>query len=78
MVISRDPVRGIRNVGMYRVQVLGPQLLAMHWQRQFGSNPTIHLSKLVTAGMPRNMDVMIFHRQNTNAARSEIADKTRR
>jgi 4-hydroxy-3-polyprenylbenzoate decarboxylase len=33
MVISRDPVRGIRNVGMYRVQVLGPQLLAMHWQR---------------------------------------------
>ncbi|MBC7898190.1 MAG: UbiD family decarboxylase, partial [Cytophagaceae bacterium] len=24
MVISRDPVRGIRNVGMYRVQVLGP------------------------------------------------------
>jgi 4-hydroxy-3-polyprenylbenzoate decarboxylase len=33
MVISRDPVRGIRNVGMYRVQVLGPRLLAMHWQR---------------------------------------------
>jgi 4-hydroxy-3-polyprenylbenzoate decarboxylase len=33
MVISRDPVRGIRNVGMYRVQVLGPRTLAMHWQR---------------------------------------------
>lgn len=33
MVISRDPVRGIRNVGMYRVQVLGPRSLAMHWQR---------------------------------------------
>jgi 4-hydroxy-3-polyprenylbenzoate decarboxylase len=33
MVISRDPVRGIRNVGMYRVQVLGRDSLAMHWQR---------------------------------------------
>jgi 4-hydroxy-3-polyprenylbenzoate decarboxylase len=33
MVISRDPSRGIRNVGMYRVQLLGPRALAMHWQR---------------------------------------------
>jgi 4-hydroxy-3-polyprenylbenzoate decarboxylase len=33
MVISRDPKRGIRNVGMYRVQLLGPRSLAMHWQR---------------------------------------------
>ena len=33
MVISRDPKRGIRNVGMYRVQVLGPGTIAMHWQR---------------------------------------------
>jgi len=33
MVISRDPRRGIRNVGMYRVQVLGRDTLAMHWQR---------------------------------------------
>jgi 4-hydroxy-3-polyprenylbenzoate decarboxylase len=33
MVISTDPKRGIRNVGMYRVQVLGPKTVAMHWQR---------------------------------------------
>jgi 4-hydroxy-3-polyprenylbenzoate decarboxylase len=33
MVITTDPVRGIRNVGMYRVQVLGRESLAMHWQR---------------------------------------------
>jgi 4-hydroxy-3-polyprenylbenzoate decarboxylase len=33
MVISMDPRRGIRNVGMYRVQVLGRDSLAMHWQR---------------------------------------------
>lgn len=33
MVITVDPVRGTRNVGMYRIQVLGRDTLAMHWQR---------------------------------------------
>ncbi len=33
MVITRDPKRGIRNVGMYRIQVTGARTLAMHWQR---------------------------------------------
>jgi len=33
LVITRDPDSGVRNVGMYRVQVLGPRSLAMHWQR---------------------------------------------
>src|SRR6267154_1664084 len=32
-VITRAPESGIRNVGMYRVQVLGKNSLAMHWQR---------------------------------------------
>src|SRR5256886_12725993 len=32
-VITRDPGTGVRNVGMYRIQVLGPNELAMHWQR---------------------------------------------
>jgi 4-hydroxy-3-polyprenylbenzoate decarboxylase len=32
-VITRDPRSGVRNVGMYRIQVLGPDTLAMHWQR---------------------------------------------
>jgi 4-hydroxy-3-polyprenylbenzoate decarboxylase len=32
-VITRDPRTGVRNVGMYRVQVLGRDTLAMHWQR---------------------------------------------
>ncbi|MGB8931288.1 MAG: menaquinone biosynthesis decarboxylase [Anaeromyxobacteraceae bacterium] len=31
-VITKDPDTGIRNVGMYRLQVLGPKRLAMHWQ----------------------------------------------
>ena len=33
MVITRDPKRGIRNVGMYRIQQIGRRELAMHWQR---------------------------------------------
>lgn len=33
MVITEDPSRGIRNVGMYRVQVMGRDTVAMHWQR---------------------------------------------
>lgn len=33
MVITRDPDRKTRNVGMYRVQVQGKRELAMHWQR---------------------------------------------
>ena len=32
-VITRDPVSGVRNVGMYRIQVIGKNELAMHWQR---------------------------------------------
>jgi 4-hydroxy-3-polyprenylbenzoate decarboxylase len=32
-VITRDPVSGVRNVGMYRIQVIGKNTLAMHWQR---------------------------------------------
>src|SRR5512140_3845862 len=31
-VITRDPDTGARNLGMYRLQVLGPRRLAMHWQ----------------------------------------------
>jgi len=32
-VITRDPRTGARNVGMYRIQVIGPREVAMHWQR---------------------------------------------
>jgi 4-hydroxy-3-polyprenylbenzoate decarboxylase len=31
-VITRDPKTGRRNIGMYRMQVLGPRATAMHWQ----------------------------------------------
>lgn len=32
-VVSKDPERGIRNVGMYRVQQMGKRHVSMHWQR---------------------------------------------
>ena len=31
-VITRDPETGIRNVGMYRCQVMGPRKVGLHWQ----------------------------------------------
>ena len=31
-VITKDPHTGTRNVGMYRMQLLGPRETAMHWQ----------------------------------------------
>ena len=31
-VITHDPHTGVRNVGMYRMQKLGPRATAMHWQ----------------------------------------------
>lgn len=33
MVNTKDPVTGIRNVGMYRMQVFGPNETGMHWHR---------------------------------------------
>jgi len=35
-VITRDPQTGIRNVGMYRLQVVDYQTLLVHWQRHKG------------------------------------------
>ena len=35
-VITRDPETGVRNVGMYRLQVVDRRRLLMHWQRHKG------------------------------------------
>jgi len=35
-VITRDPLTGIRNVGMYRLQVVDGRTLLVHWQRHKG------------------------------------------
>ena len=55
MVISRDPKRDIRNVGMYRVQVLSKNTLAMHWQRH--KVGAAHWREMAAAG--KTMPVVI-------------------
>jgi 4-hydroxy-3-polyprenylbenzoate decarboxylase len=55
MVISRDPKRDIRNVGMYRVQVLSKNTLAMHWQRH--KVGAAHWREMAAAG--KTMPVII-------------------
>lgn len=37
MVHTKDPVSGIRNLGMYRMQVFAPDMTAMHWHLHKGS-----------------------------------------
>ncbi|MCX6245694.1 MAG: menaquinone biosynthesis decarboxylase [Bacteroidetes bacterium] len=37
VVHTKDPVTGIKNQGMYRMQVFGPTLTGMHWHRHKGS-----------------------------------------
>ena len=36
-VFTRDPITGMRNVGMYRLQVFDDRTLGMHWQTHKGS-----------------------------------------
>lgn len=33
IINTKEPNTGVRNVGMYRMQVFGPQLTAMHWHK---------------------------------------------
>ncbi len=35
-VVTRDPVKGVRNVGMYRLQKVDRRTLLVHWQRHKG------------------------------------------
>jgi 4-hydroxy-3-polyprenylbenzoate decarboxylase len=37
LVFTRDPITGVRNVGMYRLQVYDDRTLGMHWQIHKGS-----------------------------------------
>jgi len=48
VVHTKDPVTGIRNQGVYRMQVFGPALTGMHWHRHKGS--AHHFSKYKELG----------------------------
>jgi 4-hydroxy-3-polyprenylbenzoate decarboxylase len=56
MVISRDPERGTRNVGMYRIQVYDRNTCGMHWQIHKGG--TEHQRRALEQGRQR-MDVAV-------------------
>src|SRR5690606_24795854 len=55
LVISRDPVRGDVNVGMYRMQVFDRTTTAMHWQRH--KTGARHLESAKQAGV--RLDVAV-------------------
>jgi len=57
VVHTKDPVTGIRNQGMYRMQVFGPALTGMHWHRHKGS--AHHFSKYKELGMKMPVTVTL-------------------
>lgn len=57
VVHTKDPVTGIRNQGMYRMQVFGPTLTGMHWHRHKGS--AHHFSKYKALGKKMPVSVTL-------------------
>ena len=51
-VHTRDPETGHRNLGMYRMQVFGPQLTGMHWHLHKGSAHHYLKYKQISRRMP--------------------------
>lgn len=45
VVVTKDPVSGKRNVGMYRMQVYDKNTTGMHWHRHKGGAAHYHLAK---------------------------------
>jgi 4-hydroxy-3-polyprenylbenzoate decarboxylase len=52
VIHTKDPETGARNVGMYRVQVFGPQLTAIHWQLHKVSRKHFETYKTLGKRMP--------------------------
>ena len=57
LVISRDPIRGDVNVGMYRMQVYDRNTTAMHWQRH--KTGARHLASAEEAGVKLEVAVAL-------------------
>jgi 4-hydroxy-3-polyprenylbenzoate decarboxylase len=51
-VHTRDPETGMKNVGMYRMQVFGPELTGMHWHLHKGSAHHFNRYKALGRRMP--------------------------
>jgi 4-hydroxy-3-polyprenylbenzoate decarboxylase len=52
IIHTKDPNTGIRNVGMYRMQVFGPTLTAMHWHKHKVSAKHFNEYKKLNKRMP--------------------------
>ncbi|MCR6720746.1 MAG: UbiD family decarboxylase [Chitinophagaceae bacterium] len=52
VIHTKDPNTGHRNVGMYRMQVFGPQLTGMHWHRHKVSAKHFNAYKQAGKKMP--------------------------
>ncbi|ANH80959.1 menaquinone biosynthesis decarboxylase [Niabella ginsenosidivorans] len=52
VINTKDPVTQVRNVGMYRMQVFGPQLTAMHWHKHKVSAKHFNEYKKLNKRMP--------------------------
>ena len=51
-VITKDPESGIRNVGMYRIQLLEEKKVALHWQIHKDGNSHFHKAKRLGKKLP--------------------------
>ncbi|MBP9882296.1 MAG: UbiD family decarboxylase, partial [Chitinophagales bacterium] len=52
VINTKDPITGIRNVGMYRMQVFGPVLTGMHWHKHKVSAKHFNEYKKLNKRMP--------------------------
>ncbi|MFV0606830.1 MAG: menaquinone biosynthesis decarboxylase [Niabella sp.] len=52
IINTKEPNTGVRNVGMYRMQVFGPQLTAMHWHKHKVSAKHFNEYKKLNKRMP--------------------------
>ena len=52
VIHTKDPNTGIRNVGMYRMQIFGPTLTGMHWHKHKVSAKHFNEYKLLNKRMP--------------------------
>src|SRR6185295_9200483 len=52
VIHTKDPNTGLRNVGMYRMQLFGPRLTAMHWHKHKVSAKHFNEYKKLNKRMP--------------------------
>ncbi|WP_346238274.1 menaquinone biosynthesis decarboxylase [Niabella insulamsoli] len=52
VIHTKEPNTGVRNVGMYRMQVFGPQVTAMHWHKHKVSAKHFNEYKKLNKRMP--------------------------